>query len=71
MNRIQVSFTQQELEALSKTVGIAIDNLVNKAEKYPQHTEMGKVARYDRSHLASCRAIISEALRFIYETGDE
>jgi len=67
MNRVtSVEFTVAELEALSKTVGIALDNISSKVDKFPPTTEMGRVARQDRSLLGSVRSIISDALMDAY-----
>ena len=65
---ISITFTAQELEALSKTIGIAIDNLANKSEKFSPHTDMGRVARQDRVWLSACRSLVADALSEWYAT---
>lgn len=72
MNKVtSVEFTIAELEALSKTVGIALDNIGSKVDKFPPSTEMGRVARQDRALLGSVRSVISEALMESYnDEGD-
>lgn len=67
MNRVtSVEFTIAELEALSKTVGIALDNIASKVDKFPASTDMGRVARQDRALLGSVRSIVSDALMEAY-----
>lgn len=67
MNRVtSVDFTIAELEALSKTVGIALDNIASKVDKFPASTDMGRVARQDRALLGSVRSIVSDALMDAY-----
>jgi len=67
MNRVtSVEFTVAELEALSKTVGIALDNIASKAEKFPASTDMGRTARNDRALLGSVRSIVADALMDAY-----
>jgi hypothetical protein len=57
-----LDLTITELEALNKTVGIAIDNLTQKINKHGADSPLGRTAKADRSALWDCAVRIHEAL---------
>jgi hypothetical protein len=60
--RYSLLLTVTELEALNKTVGIAIDNLTQKINKHGAETPLGRTAKADRSSLWDCSVVIHDAL---------
>jgi len=57
----------RELEALNKTVGIAIDNLTTKVNKHGPDSTLGQAARSDRASLWSASVQIGNALSEEYD----
>lgn len=62
-----LDLTVIELEALNKTVGIAIDNLTQKIAKHGADSPLGRNAKADRSTLWNCAVAIHEALGEEYD----
>jgi hypothetical protein len=60
--RYALDLTVTELEALNKTVGIAIDNLTQKINKHGADSPLGRTAKADRSTLWDCSVAIHDAL---------
>lgn len=56
-----------ELEALTKTIGIALDNLSNKIAKHGKDSALGKAATSDRLALLSAQGEILVALSEAYD----
>jgi hypothetical protein len=56
-----------ELEALTKTIGIALDNLTHKVTKHGASSPIGQVANSDRRALLSAQTEILSALGEAYD----
>lgn len=67
MNTYKIELGTEELEALQKTIGIALDNLTNKINKHGKDSTLGKSAAIDRMLLLSAQAEILEALTEAYD----
>ena len=57
----------RELEALNKTVGIAVDNLTTKVNKHGAESALGRAAKSDRASLWSASVQIADALSEEYD----
>lgn len=67
MNTYQLELGTAELEALQKTVSIALDNLNNKIGKHGTNSPVGKAAVVDRMLLLSTQAEIIAVLSEAYD----
>lgn len=66
MKTYDVSLTTQELEALQKTIGIALDNLTTKINRHGEDSALGKSALFDRKMLMGVTTEIIHALSEAY-----
>lgn len=67
MKTYTINLDVMELEALSKTIGIAIDNLTQKISKHGAESLMGKSANSDRRSLLTAHSEILSALGEAYD----
>lgn len=61
-SRYTLELSVSELEALNKTVGIALDNLTQKINKHGIDSPLGRIAKADRCSLWDCADAIRDAL---------
>lgn len=66
MDTYQINLNTGELEALQKTVGIALDNLSQKINKHGKTSKLGRQASSDRLTLLDIQAEIVAALTEAY-----
>ena len=66
MNHYTINLSGSELEALQKTVGIALDNLTQKITKHGKDNKIGMQAATDRMLLLDVQSEIVDALREEY-----
>ena len=62
MNHYTINLSGSELEALQKTIGIALDNLSQKINKNGKTSKIGAQAATDRMLLLDVQSEIIEAL---------
>jgi hypothetical protein len=62
-----VQLDTTELEAITKTIGIALDNLSNKIAKHGKDSPIGRSATADRLALLSAQGEILVALGEAYD----
>lgn len=67
MSKHRLELELEEIEALSKTIGIAIDNLGSKIKKHGTSSEIGKSAVSDRFYLLGVQGEILVALSEAYD----
>lgn len=67
MSTYIVNLDVNELEALSKTIGIALDNLTHKVGKHGADSHIGRAANSDRRFLLSAHTEILSALGEAYD----
>lgn len=67
MSRYTLELDTAELEAITKTIGIALDNLSNKIAKHGKDSPLGKSAIADRLALLSAQGEILVALSEAYD----
>ncbi len=62
MKELTITLTLVELEALHKTLGIAIQNTMGKVDREGQHTKYGKAANSDLKALLGIQQEVLAAL---------
>jgi len=67
MNTYKLELGTGELEALQKTIGIALDNLTSKINKNGKDSALGRAAAVDRMLLLSAQSEIIDALSEAYD----
>ena len=67
MTKYTLSLELDEIEALSKTVGIAIDNLGGKIKKHGAQSDIGRAAVDDRFNLLAIQGEILVVLSEAYD----
>lgn len=67
MKTYTLNLNVDELEAMSKTIGIALDNLKHKVGKHGATSPIGRSANEDRKFLLSAHGEILSALGEAYD----